>query len=106
MLFNSYVFLLFFLPTTWILNRLYCKKQVLESLIVVFMGSIALFYAYWNPPVVLLILFVIAFCYSWSRIVESSHAHSKLLQKSLEKYHKLILPSKHQRVAACLAPLN
>ena len=63
MLFNSYEFLLLFLPLTIILfvvcGRLLGKRAAFGSLVV----ASLLFYARWNPPYVLLVIASILFNY-------------------------------------------
>ncbi len=57
MLFNSYIFLFGFLPAAFglffLLGRFQWHRAALASLVV----SSLVFYAYWNPPFVLLLLF-------------------------------------------------
>ncbi len=72
MLFNSYVFLFVFLPVTWILFRFACAKKILDVALALLMISSLVFYSYWNPPFVFLILFSILFNYSWGRLIEKS----------------------------------
>ena len=79
MLFNSYIFLFVFLPVTWLLFRLACKKRLLDVAIIVLVMASLFFYAYLNPPFVLLILFSIGFNYTWGRLLESVQTSSKLL---------------------------
>lgn len=77
MLFNSYIFLFLFLPVTWILFRLACAKRVLDVALALLMIASLLFYSYWNPPFVFLILFSILFNYSWGRLIERSSQHTR-----------------------------
>ena len=72
MLFNSYIFLFCFLPITWVLFRFACKKRLTDVAIAVLTVASLVFYSYWNPPFVFLILFSILFNYSWGRLIERS----------------------------------
>ncbi len=77
MLFNSYTFLFLFLPFTWILFRFACAKRVLDVALALLMIASLVFYSYWNPPFVFLILFSILFNYSWGRLIERSSQHTR-----------------------------
>lgn len=79
MLFNSYVFLFLFLPVTWILFRLACAKRVLDVALALLMLASLVFYSYWNPPFVFLILFSILFNYSWGRLIEEASGRFRTL---------------------------
>ncbi|OHB76660.1 MAG: hypothetical protein A2Z25_00445 [Planctomycetes bacterium RBG_16_55_9] len=72
MLFNSYIFIIFFLPITWLMFFLaarYRKVDVSAGILVV---ASLIFYSYWNPKFVLLILFSIAFNYAAGRCLEKA----------------------------------
>ncbi len=77
MLFNSYVFLFVFLPITWILFRFACAKRVTDVAIAVLTVASLVFYSYWNPPFVFLILFSVLFNYSWGRFIEKDMEKGK-----------------------------
>lgn len=77
MLFNSHVFLFIFLPITWILFRLACSYRLTDVAIAVLTVASLVFYSYWNPPFVFLILFSILFNYSWGRIIERNLAKNR-----------------------------
>lgn len=79
MLFNSYVFLFIFLPVTWILFRLACAKRILDVALALLMVASLVFYSYWNPPFVFLILFSILFNYSWGRLIERASGRLRKL---------------------------
>lgn len=70
MLFNSFVFLFLFLPATWLCFRFACAIRLPELALTTLMLASLLFYSYWNPPFVLLIIFSILFNYSWGRLIE------------------------------------
>ncbi len=70
MLFNSYVFLFLFLPATWFSFRLACSRRATNAALAVLLVASLLFYSYWNPPFILLILFSILFNYAWGRGIE------------------------------------
>ncbi len=74
MLFNSYVFLFLFLPVTWVFFRFACSRRLADVALAVLTVSSLVFYSYWNPPFVFLILFSILFNYSWGRLIERSTA--------------------------------
>ncbi|PIE69149.1 MAG: membrane-bound O-acyltransferase family protein [Deltaproteobacteria bacterium] len=71
MLFNSYIFLFVFLPITWWAFRFACSRHLIDGAVGVLTIASLMFYAYWNPPFVLLILFSVLFNYSWGRLIES-----------------------------------
>lgn len=56
MLFNSYEFILAFLPLTWIAWRLACYKHKTQLALCVLTFASIFFYSWWNPPFVLLLL--------------------------------------------------
>ncbi len=70
MLFNSYIFLFVFLPLTWLVFRFLCRKRITDAAIAFLLVASLMFYSYWNPPFVFLILFSIIFNYSWGRIIQ------------------------------------
>lgn len=70
MLFNSYVFLFLFLPVTWGLFRLASRFRATGAALSALLAASLVFYSYWNPPFVLLILFSTAFNYALGRIIE------------------------------------
>lgn len=72
MLFNSYVFLFVFLPITWMSFRFACAKKKTAVALVVLMLASLVFYSYWNPPFVFLILFSVLFNFTWGRIIEKN----------------------------------
>ena len=77
MLFNSYIFLFCFLPITWILFRFACAMRVTDVALAVLTVASLVFYSYWNPPFVFLILFSVLFNYAWGRIIERNmHAEN------------------------------
>ena len=72
MLFNSYTFITVFLPITWLtffLAARYKKTDVSVGILVV---ASLVFYSYWNPKFVLLILFSITFNYLCGRSLEKT----------------------------------
>ena len=79
MLFNSYIFLFIFLPFTWILFRFACAKRILDVALALLMVASLVFYSYWNPPFVFLILFSILFNYSWGRLIEKASGRFRTL---------------------------
>jgi alginate O-acetyltransferase complex protein AlgI len=77
MLFNSYTFLIFFcvvLTTYYILPNWNTRKLFL-------LIASYLFYAAWNPPFVILILFSTTFGWWSAKLIDraSQHIHKKLL---------------------------
>ena len=72
MLFNSFIFLFIFLPATWILFRLACAQRIIDVALAMLLVASLVFYSYWNPPFVFLILFSILFNYSWGRLIEKA----------------------------------
>ena len=79
MLFNSYVFLFVFLPIAWIAFRLIARFRSRIAAMLTLVAASLVFYAYWNPPFVVLLLLSIAFNYAWSGLIDRSRAYSKLL---------------------------
>ncbi len=79
MLFNSYIFLFLFLPITWVLFRLACTFRLTHIAIIILMIASLVFYSYWNPIFVLLILISIGFNYTWGRLLEVKTSPSRLL---------------------------
>lgn len=72
MLFNSYIFLFVFLPVTWALFRFASHRRLPDVALALLTVASLVFYSYWNPPFVFLILFSILFNYSWGRLIERS----------------------------------
>ncbi len=70
MLFNSYIFLFVFLPITWLVFRFFCARRLTDVALSILTVASLVFYAYWNPPFVLLILFSVLFNYAWGRMIE------------------------------------
>jgi alginate O-acetyltransferase complex protein AlgI len=79
MLFNSYEFLLVFLPVTWLIFRLVARLRVPGAAMVTLIAASLVFYGYWNPKLILLLLLSVAFNYAWSGLLDRSRAHSRLL---------------------------
>jgi alginate O-acetyltransferase complex protein AlgI len=71
-LFNSHVFLFLFLPVTWILFRFACAMRITDAAVALLLIASLVFYSYWNPPFIFLILFSILFNFSWGRLIERS----------------------------------
>jgi alginate O-acetyltransferase complex protein AlgI len=82
LLFNSYVFLLLFLPSTWILFRIASIFRGIDAAVTLLMLASLFFYSYWNPPFVFLILFSIIFNYSWGRLIGESFVEDALKRRS------------------------
>ena len=61
MLFNSYEFLFIFLPVTWILWHIACERRAIRFALALLTVASLIFYSWWNPPYVILILFSIIF---------------------------------------------
>lgn len=79
MLFNSFVFLIFFLPFTWSFFRLserFSFRRI--SLLVLLLASLV-FYSYWNPPFVFLLVFSICFNFGLSYLLNSPKGHIVLM---------------------------
>lgn len=79
MLFNSYEFLLVFLPITWVIFRLVARLRAPAAAMITLVTASLVFYGYWNPKLVLLLLLSVAFNYGWSTWLDRSRAHAKLL---------------------------
>ena len=79
MLFNSYVFLLVFLPVTWVIFRLVTRLRLSAAAMVTLVAASLVFYGYWNPKFVLLILLSVAFNYLWSTLLDRSRGRSRFL---------------------------
>jgi alginate O-acetyltransferase complex protein AlgI len=78
-LFNSYIFIFAFLPLVWALFRAlsFARKGRLAMGVLV-LGSLT-FYAYWNPPYVIVIVLSILFNYFFGRLIDRSVRRRKLL---------------------------
>jgi alginate O-acetyltransferase complex protein AlgI len=64
MLFNSYIFILVFLPITWLTFFFVARYKKVDVSVGVLVVASLIFYSYWNPKFVLLILFSIGFNYA------------------------------------------
>ncbi len=79
MLFNSYIFIFAFLPLVWTVYRVlsFARRGRLA------MGALALgslvFYAYWNPPFVAVIIASIGFNYLFGRLLDRAERKRTLL---------------------------
>jgi len=71
-LFNSYIFILCFLPITWIIFFAIAKYSNVGAAFFLFLASL-FFYGWWNPAYVLLLLLSSAFNYGISRAILASH---------------------------------
>jgi len=69
LLFNSFEFIFLFLPVTTLLYFSIARLANAEAAIGVLVAASLLFYGYWNPPYLLLILFSIGFNYLWGRLL-------------------------------------
>ena len=78
MLFNSYIFIFIFLPATWVLFRLACAQRIIDVALVILLVASLVFYSYWNPPFVFLILFSIIFNYYWGRLIEKASERARI----------------------------
>ena len=63
MIFNSYAFLFFFLPITWMLFRISSAFRWGKAAVGVLIVASLFFYGYWNPPYLALIVISIGFNY-------------------------------------------
>jgi alginate O-acetyltransferase complex protein AlgI len=79
MLFNSYVFLFAFLPLAWLAVWLAGRLRSTSAVLVTLIAASLVFYSYWNPKFVLLLLASVAFNYAWGRLLQGTHSHSRLL---------------------------
>jgi len=70
-LFNSYIFILCFLPITWILFFSIAKHSNVWAAFFLFLASL-FFYGWWNPLYVILLLLSSAFNYGISRAILGS----------------------------------
>jgi len=61
MLFNSYTFITVFLPITWLMFFLAARYKKADVSVGILVVASLIFYSYWNPKFVLLILFSTAF---------------------------------------------
>jgi len=67
LLFNSYVFLFLFLPVVWILFRALSGFKLARGAMGLLAVASLVFYSYWNPPFVALILASVVFNFCWGR---------------------------------------
>jgi alginate O-acetyltransferase complex protein AlgI len=79
MLFSSYAFLLVFLPVTWVIFRLVARLRLSAATMLTLVAASLVFYGYWSPKFILLLLLSVAFNYFWSTLLDRSPARSKLL---------------------------
>jgi alginate O-acetyltransferase complex protein AlgI len=78
MLFNSYIFLFVFLPITWLVFWSVHRWRRVDVAVGLLLAASLIFYSYWNPPFVLLMLASIAFNFFWGRWMENAPAPSRL----------------------------
>ncbi len=78
MLFNSYEFLLVFLPVTWVIFRLVARLRVSAAAMATLIAASLVFYGYWNPKLILLLLLSVAFNYSWSTRLDRARTCARL----------------------------
>lgn len=78
MLFNSYEFLLVFLPVTWVIFRLVARFRVPAAAMATLITASLVFYGYWNPKLILLLLLSVAFNYFWSAWLDRARTHARL----------------------------
>jgi alginate O-acetyltransferase complex protein AlgI len=69
LLFNSYIFLFVFLPLTWIAFRALARFGLARVAIGTLSVASLIFYSYWNPPFVALILCSVVFNFLWGRVI-------------------------------------
>jgi len=78
MLFNSYIFLFVFLPITWLVFWSVHRWRRADVAVGLLLVASLIFYSYWNPPFVLLMLASISFNFFWGRWMENAPAPSRL----------------------------
>lgn len=77
MLFNSYAFIVFFVPIVFFIFRALAKFGRSSASIAWLALASFFFYSYWNPPFVLLLAFSVLANYTLGRAIRRSKAHSK-----------------------------
>lgn len=77
MLFNSYSFILFFIPIVWLGFRFLSSNRLLTGALIWLTISSFYFYAYWNPPFIFLLLFSILFNFSIGKALEGKNRYRK-----------------------------
>ena len=75
MLFNSYIFLLAFLPLTLALFALALRRVGLTAALAVLVAASLLYYAYWNPAYLWIILASIAGNFAFGAIIARARGH-------------------------------
>jgi len=78
MLFNSYEFLLVFLPVTWVIFRLVTRFRAPAAAMATLITASLVFYGYWNPKLILLLLLSVAFNYCWSAWLDRARTYARL----------------------------
>jgi alginate O-acetyltransferase complex protein AlgI len=77
MLFNSYIFIFIFLPLTLVVFFLFSKFRLTKLALLWLTITSLFFYAYWNPPYLILMLLSIAFNHRIGRLIEETSLQSK-----------------------------
>ena len=76
MLFNSYEFILVFLPLTWL--GFYAVAKLSPRAAAAWLAAASLlFYAWWNPKFVALLVLSVAFNYAMGRQISLAHGHGR-----------------------------
>jgi len=83
LLFNSYVFLLLFLPTTWILYRMACNTRCANFPIIILVAASIIFYSYWNPKFSSLIGLSIAINFCLGRVIMYNFKNNHVARYSM-----------------------
>ena len=72
MIFNSYIFIFLFLPVTLLLFRITGKRLGYKSSVGILCIASFLYYAWWNPPYLVLLLASIFFNFYHAKIIAKS----------------------------------
>ncbi|MEM9121920.1 MAG: MBOAT family protein [Pseudomonadota bacterium] len=73
MLFNSYIFIFVFLPVTWLVFAVLTRRAPYTIALGWLVAASLFFYAYWNPPFVLLLILSVVCNYGLGRLLHSMH---------------------------------
>lgn len=80
MLFNSYIFIFLFLPITLVIFFLISRFRLTKLALLWLTITSLFFYAYWNPPYLILMLLSIVFNHRIGRLIEEAPLQSKQAQ--------------------------
>lgn len=79
MLFNSYLFLFVFLPITYFSFRFFSYKHSKKAALISIVIFSMLFYMYWNPPYIFLLLLSVVYNFFLGKQIDKNIKYRKLV---------------------------